>query len=807
MDFNTGWKFILKDELYGQRFDFDESECRDVRIPHDFSIEQPYNEELGDGCTGYLIGGIAWYRKHFTVEDTNKKVFLNFDGIYNRANIYVNEVFVKFQAYGYSPVLLDITKYLKKGDNLIAVKVDRTRHADSRWYTGSGIYRKAQLLTFEKTYLPLYGVKITTDVKSDSSATVAISTRIENEDVYKDVTLKSEVIDPNGVAVATLTDSLRIEEACDMVQTLDLASPVLWDIYKGKLYEVRMELLENGVVLQEKTTRFGVRDFAFDPDTGFTINGRNELIKGVCLHHDAGLVGSAVPLSVWRRRLQRLIDGGVNAIRTAHNPFASEFFDLCDELGLLVQEEFYDEWDNPKDKRFNGNEKTVDYITRGHHEFFKDHAKEDLQIVVARDINHPSIIQWSIGNEIEWTYPKYNIATGYFGANASGNYFWDMPPISVEEIRENVSQLPRETYEVGETAKKLSTWTKEMDTTRPIIANCILPSASYESGYTDALDIVGFSYRQVVYERCHKAYPEKPIMGAENLGQWHEWKQVLEKDYISGIFLWTGVDYIGESGNVDVWPRKATASGLLDVAGFEKPSYRMFQTLWKAEKSVHMFTQTLEKSLYDLKDSTLVDKEGKEWQQRLWVWQDVNRHYNYIDGEKVVVEVYSNADSVTLYQNGEKISTLKLADFPDRIYKWCIDYKAGELKAVAEGCGLEVNLKTAKVPTQVRLSADCEVLADTYDEVCHIEAELLDEDGNPVVHEEAEVVFAIKGNCRKFGVDNGSLYFVGDHFADSILSNEGKALLILGRDGSADTIEVTATVRGKTMQSNAITIR
>ncbi len=513
---------------------------------------------------------------------------------------------------------------------------------------------------------------------------------------------------------------------------------------------------------------------------------------------------------MWRRRFEILIEGGCNAIRTAHNPASEEFLNLCDEMGLLVQEEFYDEWDNPKDKRYNMKERKVDYITRGHHEFFQEYAEQDLKAVVDRDFNHASIIQWSIGNEIEWTYPKYVMATGYFDASAGGNYFWEEPPYTVEEIRENVSKLPKELYEVGDTAKKLAKWTKEMDTSRPIIANCILPSASYESGYTDALDIVGFSYRQVVYERCHKHYPDKPIMGAENLAQWHEWKQVLEKPYIPGIFLWTGIDYIGESGNVDVWPRKATKSGLLDVAGFKKGSYHMFKSLWTEEPCIHMVSQTLEQSLYHLNsDNELVDKPGNAWQSRLWVWQDVNEHWNYVGGEDIVVEVYSNCDSVTLYLNDEEISTKKLADFPDRIYKWHMPFATGELVAVGHKSGEEVRttLTTSWNPTAIKLSADKTTIDCSGDQVVHIEADLIDMHGNTVYREstDTEIQFVVEGTARFYGVDNGDVSFVGNHQSTSVMTYRGKALAIVG-GVEPGTMKVSAILNGDTSNTIEISI-
>ncbi len=357
MDFNQEWSFHLGELLDGHLMCGSEAEFKAVTIPHDYSIEQPYDKEQGDGCTGYLLGGMGWYRKAFcaTPEMKSGKVFLCFDGIYNRANIYLNEQFIAFHPYGYSPLLLDITEYLQD-DNLLAVQVDHTRYADSRWYTGSGIYRKVSLHTCPKTYLPVWGTKVSTVDVSAAKATVNIAVDCKNEAaaMVTDAQLTTKIYAPDGTFVAeqsTQFAPIAPNEQVMMAQAFAIETPVLWGIYEGNLYQVHIALTIGGVCVQEKQVAFGIRDFRFDPDEGFFLNGKSEKIKGVCLHHDAGLVGAAVPKDVWRKRLQTLIEGGCNAIRTAHNPASEDFLDLCDTLGLLVQEEFYDEWDNPKDKR------------------------------------------------------------------------------------------------------------------------------------------------------------------------------------------------------------------------------------------------------------------------------------------------------------------------------------------------------------------------------------------------------------------------------------------------------------------------
>ncbi|MFI3238452.1 MAG: glycoside hydrolase family 2 TIM barrel-domain containing protein [Lachnospiraceae bacterium] len=811
-DFNKDWSFTLADEPYGQLLQVDESNFRAVELPHDYSIEQGYSKELGDGCTGFALGGLGWYRKKFMTTDEmkDKKVFVCFDGIYNRSNIYFNEELVAFHPFGYSPCMIDITEFMNKEENILAVRVDHTRYADSRWYTGSGIYRKVSLHILPKTYIPVWGTKVTTELDSAKEAKVFVEVELQNELEAKTVAVKTAFFAPSGEKVGEVEQTVDLVKEAHIKQEIIIENPVLWGIFKGNQYSAVTTLVVDGEVIQTKEDKFGVRYFHFDTNKGFFLNGKNELIKGVCLHHDAGLVGSAVPLDVWRRRLEALMECGCNAVRTAHNPVSADFLTLCDDLGLLVQEEFYDEWDNPKDKRYNMKEKRVDYITRGHHEFFKDYAKSDLQAVMKRDMNHPCIFQWSIGNEIEWTYPKYTIATGYFGANANGNYFWDEPPFSVEEIRANVKGLAQDVYEVGRTAQNLAAWTRELDTTRPVIANCILPSASYESGYTDALDMVGFSYRQVVYDRCHKHYPDKPIMGTENVPQWQEWKHVLEKEYISGIFLWTGIDYMGEVGTTDgsTFPLKALRSGLLDTAGFKKPSFYMFKALWQDTPSVYITTQTLADSIYDLQeDGSLKDKPGKEWQTRLWIWHDVKESWNYTAEEATVVEVYSNCESVTLYLNDEAISTKYLVDFEDHIYKWQIPYAAGKLTAVGtkDGATTTYSIHTVTEVANAVLTGDKSEMTCSSDEVVHVEADLVDAAGNFVKCAESEVTFIIEGDARLYGTDNGDPSYVGDHKALSLTTNNGKALLIIG-GVAPGVIKVSAEVAGQKTNLIEVTI-
>ncbi|ADE53634.1 glycoside hydrolase family 2 TIM barrel-domain containing protein [Coraliomargarita akajimensis] len=771
---NGEWSFVNTGVIGGEAIDLDRSDARvqwrTVKVPHDWSVESPFSKDL-DGATGWLPGGVAWYRK--TIEALGTDVtYLHFDGVYNNAEVYVNGKKVGERPYGYAPFFVDISDQLRQGENLIAVRVDHSRYVDSRWYTGSGIYRNVELVGVAKTHIPIWGSFVTTPTVSAERASVQLQVEVCNPEGAE---LRTVILNTQGQQVA--------EVACAATavttQQLTIKKPDLWDVESPHLYTAVFTVLKDGKELDRYETIFGIRSFRFDVDKGFFLNGRNLKIKGVCLHHDAGCVGAAVPKDVWRRRLEILRRGGANAIRIAHNPGSDEFLELCDEMGFLVQDEFFDEWDNPKDKRLNQNERHDDYMSRGYTEYFQEWAERDLKDVMRSHRNHPSIFQWSIGNEIEWTYPRNAEATGYFGMKANGNYFWNKPPHSLEEIDEQLAKLPRGAYDIGETAQKLSKWTKEMDTTRPVIANCILPSASYRSGYADALDIIGFSYRRVLYDYGHENYPNLPLMGTENLAQWHEWKAIMERPFVSGTFLWVGIDYLGESASC--WPRRSKKSGLLNTAGFEKGSYHMMKTLWDETPHVHLTSQTLEKSpyIYDAETDFIGEEDADAWKTKTWFWHDVNTHWNYTEGELIAAEVYTNCEAVELFLNGASLGVKHLADFDDHIIKWAVPYAAGTLEARA--IDASCTLTTSGEAVAIELDVDG----------CHVVAQVVDDAGIPIQSSEFEIHFKITGVGRLLGVDNGDCYSTQTFQANQVVTDQGRCLLVVEGD-----CEVTASADG-----------
>lgn len=807
-DFNFDWRFALGDPKGVHESSFDDSGWRSLRLPHDWSVEASFDEQDGEGATGYLPGGIGCYRKSFqTPTDLEaRRLILSFDGVYNNAEVWLNGVSLGKHPYGYSPFYFDITERLatEGGENVVAVRVDHSAFADSRWYTGSGIYRDVKLIEVSPVHVPLWGTCVTTPNVTPTQATVDLRVTLSNgSDQSQAVTVETAFVAPDGRVVAQCESTETIAAGAGLVceQQVSIASPALWGIESPQMYQARTVVLVDGREVDCYETDFGIRTLRFDQDTGFYLNGEHTLIKGVCLHHDAGLVGAAVPDAVWERRLKALRAMGCNAIRTAHNPPSEAFLDLCDRMGFLVQHEFYDEWDLPKDKRKNMNELTVDPITQGYVEHFQEHAESDLKRTMLRDRNHPCIFMWSIGNEIEWCYTNYKAVSGYWEDKPEGEgwdaFFKTTPPYAPEEIKARLDASDHGPYVLADTAKKLAGWTRELDTTRPIVANMVLPSVSHDSGYVDALDVAGYSYRRVLYDSFHEQYPDKMIMGTENWAQWHEWKAVLERPFIPGIFLWTGIDYLGEADGR--WPAKGLSVGMFDFAGFDKPSMHMMKSLWLDESHVQLFTQTLEQSIFQKDDDgQLVEKEPGAWQWRIWTWHDVNRHWQYEAGQEIVVEAYSNCDALELFLNGRSLGVKHLADFEDHIYRWAVPFEAGELsiRGVRNQQQAADVLVTASEPVAIELSVDRDTLAaDGYD-AAHVVAQLKDAAGNRIYTDNRQIAFEVQGDARVLGVDSGALDSVQDYASDRVVTHQGRCLLILQAGLSPSQVVIRATGEG-----------
>ncbi len=622
-DFNFDWKFTeLADTTTLVNLPLADGDWRDVRLPHDWSVEHSFDESW-EGCTGYLPGGVGVYQKHFVTENdaAQKSTFVLFDGVYSNAKFWLNGEYLGENPYGYSPVYFNLTDILNGvgEDNILTVYVDHSRYADSRWYTGSGIYRNVKLVTVDKLHIPIWGTYVTTPEVSNSEATVNIEVTLKNEyPAESSFTLSTTIVDGAGAQVATGAEEMTLAAGGDKVttQVLKITNPKLWDTENPNMYKAVTSISVNGEKVDEYTTPFGVRTLVFDKDKGFFLNGVETFAKGVCLHHDGGLVGCAVPEAVWRRRLEVLKEGGVNSIRTSHNPVSEDFLDLCDEMGFLVQNEIFDEMDNPKDKRFNLNEREVLYRTRGYTEHFQEWGESDLKRVVMRDRNHPSVFMWSIGNETEWTYPEYKYVSGLFDKGAAP--YWNaIPKLSAEEMKARYESLPEQEYVLTETAERLVKWVKDVDTTRPVTANCIIPVASCATGFAAALDIVSVSYQIAQYDWMKENYPDMMFTGGENTGLLQEWKSVTDNPMVFSMYMWTGIDYLGECNGR--WPQKAWPGDMVDLAGFTKAGWNHFKAIWDETPFVALQTHSAENSVFDLQNTEIVNeaKAGKNWSNYL----------------------------------------------------------------------------------------------------------------------------------------------------------------------------------------------
>ncbi len=802
-DFNFDWKFQLqKDTILPTNVPLKDDDWRDVRLPHDWSVEMSFDKSL-EGCTGYLPGGVGIYQKHFeTPADLKEKsIYVLFDGVYNNATFWLNGKKLGINPYGYSPVYFDLNPFLNEtGENILTVHVDHSRYADGRWYTGSGIYRNVKLVTLDKLHVPIWGTFISTPVANKEEASVHLETTIENQLAAKsDFTLSTKIVDGDGKQVALKEDQLTITANNKDVfkQDFSFANPKLWDTENPNMYKAITTISKEGKIIDEYVTPFGVRSLRFDKDSGFYLNEVNTDVKGVCIHHAAGLVGAAVPKGVWRRRFEKLKACGVNAIRTAHNPYSKEFLDLCDEMGILVQNEFFDEWDYAKDKRKNFHDRHSDYITRGYVEHFQEWAKSDLTRTMLRDRNHPSVFQWSIGNEIEWAYLHYRFNTGYWkdpnDPQNSGSYWGSEPILTAEEIKANYDKAEKGEYILTETAQKLAKWTRELDPTRVITTNMVVPQTSMVSGYADAVDISGFSYRNTDIAWANKNWPDRHITINENPGTWDDWKHVIENPGVFSIFMWTGIDYLGERDGD--WPGKSGWGDLLDLAGFKYQGWNYFKSIWVNEPHISIGTLPVAQSGFD---ANKISGQQLPENSNPFNWRGSNMHWNYKEGETIVVEVCSNHTIVELLLNGRSLGRRSMSECPDRLFRWAVPFEAGTLTARAGFDGQEVvaELKTASEPVGIEVDVDKTTLvADAYD-VAHFVVQLVDKDGIPVQTKETKVEFEVEGDAKLLGVDNGAATNVQDFQSNSLTTAKGRCLMILQSTKKAGTVNVTVKAEG-----------
>ena len=757
--FNDGWLFRLGDDTTAVAPAFDDSGWRSLQLPHDWSIEGQLSPTLAS-CTGFLPGGIAWYRKHFTIDDAAARHYVYFEGIYNRSEVYLNGHLLGRRPNGYISFLYDMTPYLNEGDNVLAVRVDHSRYADSRWYTGSGIYRDVWMVSAPDVHFAQWGVGYRVETLTDRRATVVVDLAVEKHVPTNDrLEAGAELYDAAGRCVAR--KRIRITDGSEGTTpsslTLQVANPNRWDILSPYLYTLKATLYRNGSPVDGCSLRAGFRTLEFDANRGFALNGRWMKVKGVCLHHDAGVLGAVVPEEVWRRRLINLREIGVNAIRMSHNPQAPVVYDLCDELGLLVMDEASDEWEFPKRKWIEGwNVGTPGFD--GSYDFFEEWIEQDVTDMVRRDRNHPSVFMWSIGNEVDYPNDPYSHPI-LDGSKISQPMFGGYDPKAPNAER------------IGKIAKRLAACVRAVDRSRPVTGALAGVVMSNETEYPEAVDVVGYNYTEDRYDLDHATYPDRIIYGSENRPDIDAWYAVRDKEFIFGQFIWTGTDYLGESSP---WPSRGFYTGLLDFGSFRKPRGWFRATLWSDEPVTYLGT-------YPSADYLSVDA----WD----IW-------NYEEGTTVRAVCYTNAPQARLLLDGKVVGEMKPYDPKTGIIHWDIPYAAGELRA--EGCDAAGNvlssyaIRSSGRPYALRVSADRTSLGRDR-ATAHLIIEVVDEQGTVVKLGDNNITCTIEGPVRLLGLEGSDNSDMGDYTDNRQRAYHGRLLAYVQTTGEPGVARVRFT--------------
>ena len=719
-NFDNGWRFVLADSAQMSKTDYHDTHWRALNLPHDWAVEGDFLCSNPSGAGGgALPGGIGWYRKTFNLQKKQgERYFIEFDGVYMNARVYINGKEVGYRPYGYSSFEYDITPYLTAGRNVVAVRVDNSDQPNSRWYSGCGIYRHVWFTKTADVHVKHWGVHVV----ANPGGRISVTADVESQGkAYK---VRNQVFDAQGRAVG-----------------LKVRRPHLWSVDDPYIYKVRTQVLVGGKVVDEVWTNTGFRSFRFDAKTGFWLNGKNMKLNGVCEHHDFGCLGAVVNEDAMHRKLVRLKEMGVNAIRSSHNPPAPELLNMCDTMGLIVMDESFDMWHRRKTQN--------DYAR-----FFDEWHERDLADLILRDRNHPSILMWSIGNEVleQWSYADADTLT-LEQANLILNAGHDASTLA-KDGETSVNTL---------LADHLADIVRRYDTTRPITAGCNEPSPNNHLFKGKALDIVGFNYHHQGIKDVPKNFPGRPFIMTESVSalqttgfytmpsdsvikapkEWwlpytdpsfkcssydnmhaswsstHEetWDVVKHTPYVGGQFIWTGFDYIGEPTPYS-YPARSSYFGIIDLAGQPKDVYYMYQSEWTNRPVLHLFP-----------------------------------HWNWLDGEQIDMWCYYNqADEVELYINGKSQGVRRKADSHQYHVMWRVTFEPGEVKVVARKDGKEVRqqtIHTAGQPHHLQLSIDYQGKNTTF-----VKVEVVDENGNRCPWAENQVFFDTDATI--IGVDNGN---------------------------------------------------
>lgn len=772
---DLGWRFQIGDPYYSAEYnEYNDSDWRIVDLPHDWSIEDlpgqdgenvigPFSTQSpGKLATGNTMGGTAWYRKTFILppEDAGKIIYLNFDGVYMETELWVNSQRVGHHPNGYMPFYYDITPYLlPTGEkNLISIRVHNLG-ANSRWYAGSGLYRHVWLTVVNPVHVDVWGTFVTTPEVSEKESSININVTLNNrKQKSASVEVETHILNAKSKVVSKTSGTIDIEASGNKTidQKLKVKKPDLWSPESPALYTAETMVREDGALIDQYTTTFGIRSIEFSPEKGFLLNGKPVLLKGSCIHHDNGLLGSATFDRAEERRVEIMKANGFNAIRTAHNPPSKQFLDACDRHGILVMDEAFDTWEEAKCKH-------------GVHRFFRHWWKEELTAFIKRDRNHPCVIIWSIGNEIRERANPRGLVIG----------------------------------------KALAEHVRKMDSTRPVTnAICKFWDARGKTWDDTApafelLDVHGYNYQWRRYEDDHKKYPERIMVGTESFAQeaLQNWQRVEKLPYVIGDFVWTGMDHLGESGlayslyidpdtsltHCRPWPWFNAWCGDIDLIGDKKPQMLYRDVVWgqsDLEILVHAPVP-----------------EGKKETVTGWGWPDEEPHWNWggATGEPLQVSVYSSCPDVRLELNGKEVGRQAINTDTSITARFSVNYQPGELKAVAYKNGKKIAtkiLKTSGVADKIGLNAEQEIIKADRNNLAYVSIDILDSKGNLVPNARETVKFTVEGK--------GELIAAGtavpnemESFQDSELKTfRGRGMIIIRSTGETGDILVSAESDG-----------
>ena len=774
--FDDNWKFYLGDVKGAEKPSFNDKSWRDIDLPHDWSIEKlsgqeagkvvgPFSKEsIGTTATGYVVGGTAWYRKTFTLNarENFSKTIINFDGVYMNFDVWVNGKFLGNHPYGYTAFNFDITGFLNPAGkpNIIAVKV-KNEGKNSRWYSGSGIYRHVWLIQKQAVHLASNGISITTENISSTDASVKVVAAVNTiKGKSASVKLLINMIGSDGkISQTAETQTKTIASGSDeFIQNIVIPQPKLWSDETPNLYTAEILVIADGAVSDKVTKIFGIRTIHFDAQTGFLLNGKKVLLKGGCLHHDNGFLGSATIDRAEERRVELMKAYGFNAIRTSHNPPSEQFLDACDRNGVLVLDEAFDMWEKPKNAQ--------DY-----HLYFKDWWQKDIESMVLRDRNHPSVILWSIGNEINER------------ADSVGYLF----------------------------TKQLSDEVRRLDPTRPVTeAICGFWDHPGQKWSTTApafasLDVGGYNYLWANYEPDHALFPSRIMMGTESFPAeiYDNWKQVEKNPYVIGDFVWTAMDYLGETacGNSSYGPKETMRVGLkpwpwfnafcgdIDLCGFKKPQLLYRDVVWNNSKLEMMIHAPI--------------PDGMKETVSYWGWPDESQSWNWAgnEGKMMDVRIFSSYQAIRLELNGKILAEQQIGDSAKLITSFKVPYEPGVLRAIALNNGIEVaskEIRTTGVPAKIKLTADRSKIKADRNDLSYIKVEITDAQGNLVPNANIPVTFTVSGEGKIAGSGNACPTDM-ESFNNSVCKTyQGQALIILRplKNKKSGTVSLQAEATG-----------